>query len=143
MNQHTYPWAAGPAQSCENLPAPRLELRWRVCNEEEKKKILQDRQFDPRQVRVCEYFLVLPLRVHDIRREVWSEDGTAKIGTREELRVLISTTVDRCYGEPDNEHPDPPPYRDGRHAEWDSYVLGGLAVFLIDRDQAWRMRVTP
>ena len=87
---------------------------------------------------LCHYELVLPLRAHDIRREIYDDDG-CEIGERDELVVPVLEPTKRAANH------DPyvntfgrvfydEPYRDGKHAEWDSEALGGLPTFVIDMD---------
>lgn len=107
----------------QKLRAPRLQLRW--------ERATQSDEWDW----FCHYELVLPLRKHDIRREVYNEDGdvTHEI---DELVVPIKrpsgrgSSIAPCSDRDGRRFYDAP-YRDGAHAEWDSKALGGLPVFCI------------
>lgn len=98
------------------LPAPRLQLRYRKPTDDE----MIGRSPDW----VCVYELILPLREHDIRRE--RED----IGDQDFMALEISKTFVGTTRTPCNETP----FRDGAHAKWDSEVLGRLPIYAIDPD---------
>jgi len=107
------------------LPAPRLQLRWSEANDN-----------DPHYQWHCHYELVLPLREHDIRREVYDDDGM-QTGEVAELVVPLKPPTRRSGGgEPcraqDGTHYCDAPYRDGAHAKWDAAALGGLPVYVLD-----------
>lgn len=101
-----------------NLPAPRLQLRWRKPTENELSNdsigFMNTHRWS------CDYELVIPLGEHDIRRESGPE-LVAKLGT-----TFTSSGRD--------EPPDYAPFRDGAHAKWDSEALGGLPVYVICMD---------
>ena len=90
---------------------------------------------------------MLPLRKHDIRREVCDDDGMM---AREidELVVPVKCPTKRggnhlpCYDMLGNRYYDDP-IRDGKHAEWDAEALGGLPIFVIDLDGKAIPKVTP
>ncbi len=111
------------------LPAPRLQLRWATPSKKDQDDFgfVQASNPEPGEHRrwICHYEIVLPLREHDIRRE--DADGQ---NVRSELAILINRssrgTTETC--------PKDTPYRDGAHAKWDSGVLGGLPVYVIDPD---------
>ena len=111
----------------ERLPAPRLQLRW-VVNPEDG----SSHEY------LCHYEMVIPLREHDIRREVYDDDGMTT-GEIEELVIPIIAPTKRgsnrvpCVDTLGRRFYDAP-YRDGVHACWDSEALGGLPIFVIDLD---------
>lgn len=106
------------------MPSPRLELRWQKTGA----------TWDMRE---CVYGLVLPLREGDIRRE--NGDGSEA----DERLIEIGRT--KCTGgtrylftEADEEgkpHIDTP-FRDSAHAKWDSEALGGLPIYAVFGDKA-------
>lgn len=107
------------------LPAPRLQFRWAPF------------EGDSRYGWACHYELVLPLREHDIRREVW-EDGE-QAGERSELVLNVGGVTKRGGSEAPcldlhGRRCFDTPFRDGVHAGWDSLALGGLPIFVIDID---------
>ncbi len=113
----------------DDLPLPRLQLRWEASDKNEQYQWL------------CHYELVIPLREFDIRRENCDEKGNIEKGPpwvaiamkpptgRGSDKIPCSSVdgADRYYDAP---------YRDGRHAVWDSEVLGGLPVYVIAPDGA-------
>lgn len=105
------------------LPAPRLQLRWEPSD-------------DGRYHWQCHYELVLPLREHDIRREVCDDEGV-QTGEVSELVVAMKPPSYRtgggepCRAQDGSTYYDPP-FRDGAHAGWDAAALGGLPVYVID-----------
>lgn len=109
-----------------NLPAPRLQLRWTKYNDGNTTNQYQ-----------CHYELVLPLRKHDIRREVYDDSGVMT-GKTDEFVVTMKppttrrgTTTEPCRLRGGTPFCDEP-YRDGAHAQWDSHALGGLPVYVLD-----------
>lgn len=105
------------------LPVPRLQLRWLKSD-------------DARYQWMCHYELVMPLREHDIRREVYDDEGM-QTGEVDELVVPLKEPSCRSGGGTPCRTPDgasyyDAPYRDGAHARWDSEALGGLPVYVID-----------
>jgi hypothetical protein len=107
------------------LPAPRLQLRWAEADD-------NDQQYQWH----CHYELVLPLREHDIRREVYDDEGM-QTGEVSELVVPLKPPTRRgSNGEPclaqDGSRYCDAPYRDGAHAMWDAAALGGLPVYVLD-----------
>jgi hypothetical protein len=110
-----------------NLPAPRLQLRWTV----EPDRGSQYRFH-------CYYELVLPLRAHDCRGEVYDDDGKL-VETRSEQVLLISETrrngSEPCYERDGGGYFDAP-FRDGAHAMWDAEVLGNPPIYAIALDGA-------
>lgn len=118
------------------LPAPRLQLRWEGGEPGETFQT-RDGPVTEREWR-CVYELVMPLREHDIRREVW-KDGE-EVGRQAELVIKMSegftrvrTTRTPCKGD-DGRHFADTPYRDGAHARWDAAQLGGLPIYVIAPD---------
>lgn len=97
------------------MPCPRLELRW------------HKEKYELR----CDYNFVIPIHQHDIR-----EDAAVRYGS--ELRFCMGwTTVGGGMG-------DMPlwpngvidvPYRDGKHAAWDSHTTG-FPAFVVYQGQA-------
>lgn len=113
----------------QNLPAPRLQMRWEVNQDEESRQRFQY---------LCHYELVMPLGEHDIRREVYGEDGEMT-GKLNELVVPMGGPSKRGCATPpcvrsDGELYFDEPYRDGAHAKWDAEALGGLPVWVIALD---------
>lgn len=108
-----------------SLPAPRLQLRWAEADDGDKHYQWQ-----------CHYELVLPLREHDIRREVYDAEGM-QTGEVSELVVPLKPPTRRgsncepCRAQDGTSYCDAP-YRDGAHAGWDAAALGGLPVYVID-----------
>jgi hypothetical protein len=105
-----------PLISENDMPSPRLELRWEKTGETWEQ-------------RECAYNIVLPLRDTDIRCE--DERG---VKVRATLTLEIGRT--RVEGgfkylfqpnEKDGDQIDTP-YRDGAHARWDSAALRGRAI---------------
>ena len=110
-----------------SLPAPRLQLRWVEAEP-------NNDGFDW----ACHYELVLPLRKHDIRREVYDDDGVMT-GKVSELVAPLDGPSRRGGGGTPCEARDgtryfDPPFRDGAHAKWDSEALGGLPIYVIAPD---------
>lgn len=85
------------------MPCPRLQLTWFKVG---------DSWYHKR----CTYTIVLPLQEHDIRRDFFD----VKLG-REYHALLSSTEVTGGRDIP----PDAgeTPWRDGMHAQWDSFTL--------------------
>lgn len=108
-----------------SLPAPRLQLRWAEADDGDKHYQWH-----------CHYELVLPLREHDIRREVYDAEGV-QTGEVSELVVPLKPPTRRgsgcepCRAQDGTSYCDAP-YRDGAHAGWDAAALGGLPVYVID-----------
>lgn len=108
------------------LPAPRLQLRWAPSTR---------RREYPWE---CHYELVLPLREHDIRREVFDDDGEVVRKVSEVVVPMKEPSLrsgDRvpCQ-EQDGTCIYDAPYRDGAHAQWDAAALGGLPIYVIAPD---------
>lgn len=109
------------------LPTPRLQLRWAT-----------NPSADSLHEYLCHYELVIPLREHDIRREVYDEDGM-QTGETAEMVIRIHGPTKRdanhrpCCDMLGRRFYDEP-YRDGMHAKWDSEALGGIPIFVIDLD---------
>lgn len=116
------------------LPAPRLQLRW----ERYEGDVGRAGIFAMGEQWACHYELVLPLREHDIRREIY-EDGE-QVGERSELVVPLKGPSIRgsvrapCDFDGNGGHDWDTPYRDGAHAKWDALALGGLPIFVIALD---------
>jgi hypothetical protein len=114
---------------------PRLQLRWEDGLAE------RDIFFGKGEpVWLCHYELVLPLREHDCRREVW-KDGE-EVGSVEELVVAMKSPTLRgkngttpCIGSHDSgKLYFDSPFRDGAHAKWDAPLLGGLPIYCVAPD---------
>ena len=107
------------------LPAPRLQLRWEPSDK-------------PTWSWQCHYELVLPLGEHDIRGEVYDDDGRMTGKVSELVAALKPPTLRGGSGTP-CESPDgarfcDTPFRDGCHAQWDAVVLGNLPIYSIAPD---------
>lgn len=98
-----------------NLPAPRLQLRWRKPTTKEK-----NRKSHLGCDLTCVYELIIPLGEGDIRRRKKKAEMALEIG-----RTFVGTTCD---------NPDYSPFRDGAHAQWDGLALGKLPIFVISPD---------
>jgi len=113
-----------PLIDANEMPAPRLELRWIKTGETWSQ-------------RDCAYNLVLPLRDIDIRRE----DDNGEI-VRNTLTLEIGRT--RVKGgfkylfQPNEEdgYQIGTPYRDCAHAMWDSNALCGIPVYAVFEEHA-------
>lgn len=111
----------------EDLPAPRLQLRW-------------ERQPENSEYRyVCFYELVIPLNEGDIRREVW-EDGV-EVGSTDVKVIEINSTGRKssspyppCTAHPGGHRFADTPYRDGAHAMFDAKHLGNPPIFVVAPD---------
>ena len=114
-------------EQIEALPAPRLQMRWEI-----------NPSADSRYEYLCHYELVIPLGEHDIRREVYDDDGEVT-GERSEIVLPMSGPSKRGSSSEPCRAPDgsmyfDAPYRDGAHATWDSAALGGLPIWVIALD---------
>jgi hypothetical protein len=111
----------------DNLPAPRLQLRWAPST------------IKPGYNWECHYELVLPLDKYDIRATRYGDDGEEEIGAFKELVVPIKTpslresTNTPCGNEGSMRYYDSP-FRDGAHAYWDAKHLGNPPIFVIAPD---------
>ena len=111
----------------DTLHSPRLQLRWAPA--------AANTLGYPWE---CHYELVLPLGEHDIRREIYDDEGelTGKVC---ELSVALKPPTRRggggtpCSAQNGSRHYDEP-YRDGAHALWDAKALGGLPIYVIASD---------
>ena len=112
----------------QKLPAPRLQMRWEVNPDAES-----------RYEYLCHYELVMPLGEHDIRREIYDDDGQLT-GKKAELVLPMGGPSKRgcdvppCVSTHSKEKYFDPPYRDGAHARWDAAALGGLPIWVIALD---------
>jgi hypothetical protein len=104
--------------SVADLPAPRLELRWRAPNPEDEHE------------HICDYNLVIALGSHDIRREL--EDGS----TVSEQTVKLGTTVVSGGPGPVTKSGISAPFRDSAHANWDCHQLGNPPIYKVAGDIA-------
>jgi hypothetical protein len=101
----------------DELPKPRLQLRWRKPTADECKET--SRLGRPPDW-ICDYEMVLPLAPSDIRRDDGHQDLVIEIGsTSSRTSADVMTRA---------------PFRDGCHALWDSKALGGLPIFVIGSD---------
>ncbi|HEP6276813.1 TPA: hypothetical protein VDA67_006462, partial [Burkholderia vietnamiensis] len=109
----------------DNLPAPRLQLRWITSDE-------------PGYGWECHYELVLPLGEFDIRAEQEGPDGERLPNLKELVVPMKKPTLRSSSGIPctaqDGSRYYDDPYRDGAHAWWDSKVLGNPPIFVIAPD---------
>lgn len=97
----------------QDLPAPRLQLRWE-CDEADSYE------------RICHYELVLPLQKYDIRRDL-APSGFAAIPLgRTKVSGGLGVFLDGKVEEP---------FRDGAHARWDA-TLFGLPVYAVWKEHA-------
>lgn len=123
MSERGKPAAVGSSEGL-GLPAPRLQLRW------------AEAEAESRHHWQCHYELVLPLREHDIRREVLNDLGMPTGEVSELVVPMKPPTMRTGGGEPcraqDGSSYFDAPYRDGAHAGWDADALGGLPVYVID-----------
>lgn len=103
----------GELDVTEQIPCPRLELRWEKIEQAETEEF-------PRFNWQCVYSMVLPLGEYDIRstdvegnpREKFLEIGITKTSMSGDRIPVYDGKVDT-------------PYRDGAHAQWDCKALGG------------------
>lgn len=105
------------------LPAARLELRWRRTDPDED-------GYDLR----CDYSIVIPLGEHDIRGE--TEDHQPRL--TELKRDLGGTRTSGKYWEGDRSIRTP--FRDHVHIRWDSMATGLPAFVVAD---GWAQRILP
>ena len=94
----------------DQLPAPRLELRWRD-------KLVAGEAY-------CDYNIVLPLTKHDIRN-----DGDEAHGPELRFRIAYTRTTNKRL---EYDGVIEVPYRDGSHILWDSRALGVPAYIVLD-----------
>ena len=114
-------------RSTDGLATPRMQLRWTAAEPNDR-----DMQW------ACHYELVLPLGEHDIRREVYGDDG--EIGGIVDVLIvamkphsLRGSTSIPCQDQSGERYCDPP-WRDGIHSKWDAALLGNLPVYVIAPD---------
>ncbi|HDR9501286.1 TPA: hypothetical protein QDC06_004582 [Burkholderia cepacia] len=109
----------------DDLPAPRLQLRWMSSDE-------------PGYGWECHYELVLPLGEHDIRGEQEDDDGNRLPNLKELVVSMKGPSLRSSSGVPctlgDGSRYYDSPYRDGAHAWWDSKLLGNPPIFVIAPD---------
>ncbi|WP_157636690.1 hypothetical protein [Burkholderia ubonensis] len=110
----------------DNLPAPRLQLRWVPSD------LKSGYEWE------CHYELVLPLSEHDIRAEQEGPDGAPLPKLKElvvpmKLPSLRGSSGTPCTAQDGSRYYDDP-YRDGAHAFWDSKLLGNPPIFVIAPD---------
>ncbi|GJD55200.1 hypothetical protein [Methylobacterium dankookense] len=94
----------------DDLPAPRLQLRWEETQ-------------DGSHPRVCHYELVFPLHQHDIRNDPGTGYAVVQLGRT--MQGGADVDWDTC------DLADRTPFRDGVHAQWDAAVFGGLPTYII------------
>ncbi|OUM00529.1 hypothetical protein [Variovorax sp. JS1663] len=114
------------SEAKQPLPAPRLQLRWEANPDQGIYSWL------------CHYELVLPLDEHDIRREVYDDEGEMT-GKVDEMVIAIKPPTKRGGGgvpcaSMEGERYFDPPFRDGVHANWDAKHLGNPPIFAIAPD---------
>lgn len=96
----------------EDLPAPRLQLRWECHGD------------------ICHYELILPLQEYDVRRD------EADVKRSRLMAVPLGLTRRSPSGPPTTELGGlDRPIRDGKHIEWDAKALG-LPAYVIWGDKA-------
>lgn len=116
----------------KDMPAPRLELRYRQAE--------PDDGFDVQQYpTVCEYNFVFPLSKYDIRAEYTGPRGGHKYGhfKTQTVRINLSATsrqLEDCYCPGDDSVNTP--FRDGAHAMWDSWYFGKAPIYAIAQGRA-------
>ncbi len=97
-----------------NLPLPRLEFNWSK----------NGKNWD---IRICDYYLVLPIDEMDIR-----SNGDGSTGEFDEWRVSMGrTTVTGNNRTPIYEGEVESPFRDGVHMIIDNKSLGNLPMFSV------------
>lgn len=110
----------------DNLPAPRLQLRW------EPSDLRSGYQW------ACHYELVLPLDRYDIRAEQEGPDGEPLPPLKELVVPIKGPSLRGGSGVPcttlGGERYYDAPFRDGAHAFWDSKLLGNPPIFVIAPD---------
>lgn len=110
----------------ENLPAPRLQLRWVPS--------MRRHEYNWE----CHYELVLPLGEFDIRRERYDANGEPLPSVNELVVPMKEPSLRSGSGTPcttgTGERYYDDPYRDGAHAWWDSKLIGNLPIFVIAPD---------
>lgn len=117
----------------KDMPAPRLELRWRDIPRNERGYCVE-----------CIYSLVLSLDRYDIRAERYDDDGNQLDGKNTELSIEIGKTFSdgeaakRLRGNRIDT-----PFRDGAHAQWDSKQLGNLPIYAVADGRAMLVEPTP
>lgn len=109
----------------KSLPTPRLQLRW------------EPSKFDGYNWQ-CNYELVILLKEHDIRRDIYKNDRLLKKKAPRELAIQMKSPQLRLSeatpcAAPNGERYTDTPYRDGAHAKWDSEQLK-LPVYVIAPD---------
>lgn len=119
-----------PIIAAANLPAPRIELRWRAPTAAEKQEA-------PEYLSVCDYSLVLPLRAPDIRAERFDGQGERLLPQATERHVAFGGTASTgrldallCHDYICT------PYRESKHAMWDGDTLGRPPIYVIVGDKA-------
>lgn len=100
---------------------PHLRLRWEKAN-------LTDCDW------LCHYELVIPLKEHDIRREVYDKKGELIAERFCNVIAMGSPTKRTSNKAPCCDEDWDAPFRDGAHAAWDAKHLGGLPVYVIATD---------
>ena len=93
---------------------------------------------------LCHYELVIPLDKHDIRREVYDENGEM-VAERFCNVVSMGPPCKRTAKQDPCSDPSiwDAPFRDGVHAKWDSAKLGGLPIYVIAPDGRAFLRPNP
>lgn len=103
-----------PLLKSNELPLPRLELRWSAPD-------APPPEGYPVGTQSCRYLLVMPLGKWDVRRE---DENCVQV--RDVLETELGCTV-RSHGMPQLVWPEAntvdTPYRAGRHIAWDSHAL--------------------
>jgi hypothetical protein len=118
----------------DQLPAPRLQLRWAPST------------IKPEYNWECHYELVIPLDQYDVRAEQYDEDGEMMPEKIKEAVIPMKPPSLRggettpCTVYQTGERYYDAPFRDGAHAWWDSKLLGNPPIFVIAPDGMWFAR---
>lgn len=117
----------------EDMPAPRMELRWRDTPKTARGFTCE-----------CVYSLVIKLDRYDRRAEGEDSDGNHEFGVKKTLSVEIGRTL--SDGSADSHYHRGsdsvmPPFRDGAHARWDSLQLGKPPIYCIASGRAEKLEV--
>lgn len=111
-----------------NLPKPRIQFVWTVDRD-----FPSPQPWPSRGNWICLYQIVLELSEFDIRLEPWNKNRELVLdmglATMRESNQTPCLLLDKYY-------PDLP-WRDGTHAHFDNYQLGGLPIFVRAPDGTW------
>lgn len=115
------------SQTKSKLPAPRMQLRWESAGGENW---------------LCHYELVIALKKHDVRREIWKDGRELKrklpkwvaIPMKPPTKRNSSSRFPPCTSGDGKRRYADDPWRDGVHARLDAAQLGGIPVYVIAPD---------